>query len=103
MSTNSQLETLASSQSVLGSYICFKKEDCKSSCYVHKDDYAYLSLNGKIINFKKGYEGPPPIRIVIRSRDTFYKFMDKLYQVTGYEKQYTRLAVLCRYRSGRST
>lgn len=28
---------------------------------------------------------------------TFHKFIDKLFQLTSYEKEYTRSAVTCRY------
>lgn len=52
-----------------------------------------------MINGRKGvsYEGPPPTATIIRSPTTFEEFMEKIYQVTGYEKSYTRLAVTCRY------
>lgn len=52
--------------------------------------------NDKIIGDNKIVpgEGPPPhVAMVIRSSN---EFMDELYQLTGYQKQYTGLAVTCR-------
>lgn len=43
------------------------------------------------------YEGPLPIANVKRSRATFHELIAKLYQVTGYEKQYICLMVTDRY------
>lgn len=56
-------------------------------------------LNRKIVNDKKdlSYKGPVTIAIIIRSHTTFQKFIDEMYQVTGYERRYSRLAVTCRY------
>lgn len=41
-----------------------------------------------IVRWQKGesYEGSPPIATIIRSGVTFEEFLDKLYQVTGFEK-----------------
>lgn len=60
---------------------------------------AYLLLERKINSGKKSvsYEGLPPIATIIRSGVAFEEFMDKLYLVTGYEKQYMSLAMTCRY------
>lgn len=66
--------------------LCFQKS-CQSTLLRY--------WNEKVIGGKKcvSYDGSPPITSVIRSRATFDEFMDKLYNVTVYEKQYTHLAV----------
>lgn len=58
-----------------------------------------LSVNGKIIVGKKGisYKSPSRTTTIIISRVIFEEFLGKLYQVTGFEKLYTGLAVTCRY------
>lgn len=45
--------------------------------------------NRRMINGRKGvsYEGPPPTAIIIRSQATFEEFIDKIYQVTGYDSR----------------
>lgn len=53
----------------------------------------------KVIGDRKSvsYEGPLPIVMLISYRGPFKEFIDKLYQVIGYEKQRTWLAGACRY------
>lgn len=55
--------------------------------------------NKKTINCRKGIacEDPSCTATVVKSRIMFHEFMDKLYFVTGYDKQYTCLAVIYRY------
>lgn len=50
--------------------------------------------NGVIISGKKVI-GPPTVSTFIRSRTTVYKFIEKLYQVTDFEKHYRRQSVTC--------
>lgn len=40
---------------------------------------------------------PPPIAILIRPRPAFGEFMDKLYHLISYEKQYARFVMTCKY------
>lgn len=52
--------------------------------------------NEKIVVGKKqvSYEAPPPTATIIRSGVSFEDFLEKLYQVTGFEKLYTVLVVI---------
>lgn len=48
---------------------------------------------------KKGisYEGPPPRVTYIRSGVTYNEFMERVYQIIGYERHDTDLAVTCKH------
>lgn len=48
-----------------------------------------------MIQGKKGisYEEPPPATTFIRSEAMYDEFMEKLYQITGYDRQNTHLRV----------
>lgn len=43
------------------------------------------------------YDGLPPAATVLRAPTTFEEFLGRMYHVTGYEKQSTRLVVTSRY------
>lgn len=61
--------------------------------------YHLCYWNEKVINGKKGIssKGPPPVATVMNSQALFHEFIEKLYQVTSYEKQQTWLTVTCGY------
>lgn len=104
ISINSQFKKHVLHKSILKSYISLKQK-YHSFCYhVQQNDNPYLLLEQKIINGRKSVsvEGPPPVATVIKSWNTFHESIDKLYQVTGYKKRYTRVAVTYRFPRRRS-
>lgn len=48
-----------------------------------------MLLELKVYQLTKGisYDGPLPVATIIKSRPTFHKFIERIYQVIGYEKQ----------------
>lgn len=55
--------------------------------------------NGRVVVSRKGvsYDGPPPPATLIRAGVSYEEFIDKIYHMTGYRKEYERLEVTCRY------
>lgn len=55
--------------------------------------------NRRVVVGRRGvsYDGPPPTATLIRAGASYEEFIDKLYHVTRYKRQYERLEVTCRY------
>lgn len=55
--------------------------------------------NGRVVIGRRGvcYDGPPPHATLIRAGASYEEFMDELYHVTRYRREYERLEVTCRY------